>query len=894
MLAALPEPLLSWLILPMLLALSLGVGWLVAGSISRLPAHSPAERVALLWLLGVVTLSWIGTALAALGVFHPWSIGLSVALLAAVVRRRDLGRLWRRERPRTRGEEPSPPHPTQTEPPQVSPRSELAPTPRLVVVTVVALLILSGWLFARPAESFFLVDDSAVYAIGGVSLARTGSLLFQPATFLPTTDDLTRQFMGLDSYLQTVRHYGPFFQWTKNVPTVEIGFLPLPKIWLALSVWLFGASHAGWPTALMGLTGVMALYALARRLVGWRTGLAAAALLAVSFPQIWFSRYPISEAYTQALFLGGLYLAVLARQNAEDRPLSRDLAIWSGVALAALTVLRFEAALIIVLLVVFARLTWRPAAWRANGFARAWLASLLLASGYGMAVSLLMARHYWFSQTLSTLTPQLSRGVLVLLMILLLGGVWGWQRKWHHAEQISASLARGARWLPWVVLAGWLAWIALALWKVCLQDRGSSLPGWLTLYLSRPGVAVSSLGIAGLLFRERRDGERPELVTFLGLAAVFLLSYTINPLVNAVQPWAMRRLVPIVLPALALGAGWLLTDGLLELRGRWRRTQTSPVIAYAVAAGAIVLLCAQVGLIAQRSWPILTHTEQAGLYDQLRGVADRLPADAVVLFDNGQVGKRLTQAFELVFGHPTLAIQHNPEPNGSAVDRLLDSVLGQGRQAYFVVTDGDLVWQPERWQLVGRGVSNIATATLRTTQGRMPDATDIVSRTLRLEIYEIRPATNASAGPQLPLDVPVGEGGFAYFGEGFWGWALDDHGAPFRWTDGDGSIELPWPEADPNRPANACLVLEVAGGRPADAAQVELNVLVEGGSLYDGELKPGYGPQLLKLPLHDQPNRDADALQVRLESGTWTPDGDKPLGVLVRQVQLRQSADCAK
>jgi hypothetical protein len=68
-------------------------------------------------------------------------------------------------------------------------------------------------------------------------------------------------------------------------------------------------------------------------------------------------------------------------------------------------------------------------------------------------------------------------------------------------------------------------------------------------------------------------------------------------------------------------------------------------------------------------------------------------------------------------------------------------------------------------------------------------------------------------------------------------------------------------------------------------------VEVEGVTLYRRQLPPGYGPQILKLPLRDLPNR-GDGLEARLLSETWTPDGGAALGVLLRSVRLAASAEC--
>ena len=336
-----------------ILAGLLALGWLLAGRLASLSVHSTGER-GLVWLLvGTVGFSWVGVILAALRLFRWWA--LLLALLGAIlVARRVI-------RDNESGTASSP-----------------TPTPKLAAWAVLAVLGIALWLFARPAQSYFLVDDSAVYTLGGIILARDGSLLTKTGEVLPVTADFARSFYVHNQSGTLSRFYGPFYQYLIGTPELELGFLPLPKVWSALMVWLLGATYATWATPLFGVLGLATLYGFARRTVGWQAALISALLLTVSLPQIWFARYPISEMYAQATLWGAFYLALLARTEHGDRRLARQLAFWSAACLALWSVTRLESVVLLPLLAVVLLVGWGRVAWSQDGHARTWLATLLV------------------------------------------------------------------------------------------------------------------------------------------------------------------------------------------------------------------------------------------------------------------------------------------------------------------------------------------------------------------------------------------------------------------------------------------------------------------------------------------------------------------------------------
>lgn len=871
------------LILPALLVLALILGGIIAGRLRHLRTHSLSERAFLWTAVGVVTISWVGVLAATLDLFHKPVVALSLSVIAFIA--------WFRRRQNRRSADSSGAHTPNTP----SPVKLIVPTPLPVRILIVTFLCAAAVLYARPAESFFLVDDSAVYTIGGVLLARTGSLVARPEVFWKTTEDFVHQFMAIDPFLMTSRHFGPFYQWTANQTSIEVGFLPLPKVWIALAAWLSGPGYATWATPLFGVLGLAALYVLIRRLLSWQAGVASIVLLGLSLPQVWFARYPLSEVYTQFFLLTGLYLAVLARQNAMDFHLSRQLALWSALSLAALTVVRFEAALFLVVITAFLLVGWRRVTPNLTAFVRPWLLTLAVTTLYGLFISIGLARHYFLAQSLTTLGPDQVR--IGLIALIFLGGICViiWQRR----AMLGRAAVYFSAWPVWTNIGLWAACTILIIWQLLTRDWGKTLSGWLAQYWTLPGMISGGMGLGWLLYRgesaQRRGREslHPELMALVGLGLMLAIGYSLNPAVNPVHPWAVRRLVPVVLPLLALGAGGLFAWGFEFSKRLADETVFMRLRQWILVAGVVALFLWQSYAIAKMSWPLWTHQEMKGFYQQIRSIADQLPPDAMLLFDNGQTGERMTQVFEFVFERPSLSIRSTPaSTTASEIDRLIEAAHSRGQRILFVVTDGTLQWWPERWKLVSQGASKIETALLRPVQGRPPNASDIINRTLWLDVYEILPAVEDMPAPDLPITVPIGAGSYPYFRAGFENWTLTATGEPIRWTTGDGHVLLPWPENADGYLSDSCLILQVAGGRPIEDERALLDISMENQQIFSGVLPPGFEVQTLQIPVHKVRNNNDPGLEIALHSNTWNPDGNRVLGVLMHSMTLTTAAAC--
>jgi len=141
---------------------------------------------------------------------------------------------------------------------------------------------------------------------------------------------------------------------------------------------------------------------------------------------------------------------------------------------------------------------------------------------------------------------------------------------------------------------------------------------WLAWYL---GVGALAAGVAGLsLAWKHAVQRRTELLAFLFSALLVSTVYITKPSITGDQLWAMRRFLPITIPALYIGGAFLAQS----VAQRWRGSFSHA----GVFAVAVVLLVILPGYLA---WPLRTSTSYRGQYRVVQEVCAQLPPGAAAL-----------------------------------------------------------------------------------------------------------------------------------------------------------------------------------------------------------------------------------------------------------------------
>ena len=466
--------------------------------------------------------------------------------------------------------------------------------PVLVVPAVVIALILTRHLVPESPQ----VSRAALAGAGGAVLMAMAWYMFQRGH--------TAEMIGLDrdpaqytlSALYLMHHTTPDVALdpalpglAAQVPGVLTDFLKgnsgavnhiqgsdlLPGL-LAMFGWAFGTQGVFTGNVAIGAFGLLSVYALSRRILGPLWGLAPVLLLAVTMPLASFSRMPYTETVALIFFCGmmvALWVAVEKRQ--------RWLYALSGAFAGATMIARIDGGLTMVAgLAALALLAVAPVSPGRRKEGRQ--ALLLFAAGAAPAAALgWLDLRVHSPNYLGGLTAELEPVLLLMPVILLLGvglsllrGVTVPAARWMADHRRGLSITAGI-----VVGVGALVMVSRPWWLVnhFVHNRdgldyegsiaarqkaeGLAIDGtrsydeytinWLAWYLSWTVVVAALIGAIQIAvqFCRKRD---PRLLAVWTVPVVVGLAYLNRISITPDQIWALRRLMPVVIPATAIAA----------------------------------------------------------------------------------------------------------------------------------------------------------------------------------------------------------------------------------------------------------------------------------------------------------------------------------------------------
>jgi hypothetical protein len=340
----------------------------------------------------------------------------------------------------------------------------------------------------------------------------------------------------------------------------------LPML-LAVGQWFGGWTGLFLVPAICAGLAVLAFGGLAARTIGAGWAPLAALTLAAALPVLHTANGTYSEPLAQLVLLGGLCLLLDGLRRVD-----RSLAFVAGIVLGTATVVRVDALREVVLLipvVIWLAVRGRPEA-RPLGI------GLLLGATAGVVDGLFGSRPYILS----------IKGSVIPLVV---GGVVVTAAGWYVVRRARRrGLPPMPAWLPtagmWAVV---VVGIALALRPLFITERSTANRGavfavqglqrqqglvedptrtysehtvqWLAWWIG-PIALVLAVAGAALIVRAVLRGRAPQwtplMILLLGTTAATLLRPGITP----DHPWADRRFVPVVLPAVVLFAVWTLSE----------------------------------------------------------------------------------------------------------------------------------------------------------------------------------------------------------------------------------------------------------------------------------------------------------------------------------------------
>lgn len=622
----------SWLGVLLLVILAALTGFLLAARFIPRGSRWSLPMAFAALVMGVISVGWVALVLAELGVF---SVPALLAVLAMPVGLLGFWQ-WRGAGKGDATGEYAPPE------------DRLA---RWEWVMLAVWLAAALWLYFRPHEYIFGGADAGVYVSLGAEIAQHGGFRVTDELLAGMTPEMRAAVLRpLPNTPFADSYYLPGFYVTDEATgQLTPQFYPLHPVLQAI---VYGFAGGGAPgvhaelllTGLWIMLGALAVYLTARDIGGPATGALALIGLTLSALQVWFGRYPTSEALTQFLLWAGIWSA--GRWLEERRPA----ALWafvSGCAFGAVFLVRIDS---LVLLPVFGVvLLWRWLrgwqridSWFAVPFGVLVIHSLL--HGHFLSAPYFYETVGYGFILLGRLWPFLLGGLLGLALLLLwLPRRVGRYRAPDHVQRVVRYVLLAL--LFAYALYGWF--LRPELNTITLRPdtfSAGEIPvtnheNWIRLgwYLSPLGIWLGVLGAGLMLWRVNRQS-----VMVLALGMMFAGVYLWNISANPHHVYVMRRYVPAVMPFFILGAAYLL--GYLGFRrADWDRVAPGFLRRLPYPAGPLLVAAVTVGWLVGLGWSargFVSQVDHAGLTTQIDALAAGLPPDAVLLFnDQSPVGE---------------------------------------------------------------------------------------------------------------------------------------------------------------------------------------------------------------------------------------------------------------
>jgi hypothetical protein len=723
----------SWLVIVVIASFVIGLGSAIVLQFLSVRSWLTIGGVFASITLGIVLGGWLALVLAELDLFSTsyilvlWLIVLTTLLTLAFLRRHQTELHNQLEKAEL-----------------ISLPKEETPWEKIFPLILILWMVAAAWLFFRPHEYILGGADAGVYVSLGAEIAQNGGFTLQDdalAELAPALSDIFLRPLTTnpvaDAYL-----FPGFYVIDSGSGAVTPQFYPFFPSWLAVAFGL-GSSPLEGVRAELLLTGLWMILAsiaviLTAREVG---GLLAAVLLmaglSVSALQVWFGRYPTTEALTQFLIWSGLWAMV--RWQAGEKPV----ALWAlvcGSALGAVFLVRIDILILLPFFALFVIGLWlngwsKSDWWFVIPFSLLVLQSLfhgaVLSAPYfsehiGFGLRLLWA-YWWLTALLVT------GGVLALWA---LSGYRERYRGLLRYRMPFILIAIGA-FLAYAIYGWFVRPIILeaslrpdlyseTLLLITNHENWRRL-GW---YLSIPGIWLGVTGICLLIWKMER-----KTVVLVAVGILFSVIYLWNVRANPHQIYVMRRYVPVVVPFFLFGGAYFISQ--------------IPRIISSGKNGRVagVFLTALLGMIwlGQLGWSargFISQVDNEGVLEQLAEINEDLPPQSVLLFNDSSpvgLGDFWGTPLKYIFGHDVFTIRDVDLLQQAPLAETIEFWQNSGRR---VVWFGDPQWLSQQGFDYQVTTYNISSQRMESSYQHKPQQVIPVSWHLEAAFIEPGPRLN--------------------------------------------------------------------------------------------------------------------------------------------------------
>jgi len=558
----------------------------------------------------------------------------------------------------------------------------------LALAVIIAALVL----FSPPSPTVFGWSDVGVYPNIAAHIEREGGVALEVSTVKevgPQRRELVYKPSSDPSNPYQAYENKAFFITDFDSGEVVPQFYYLWPALMAVFASFLGLGLQFWAVTAMGLLALWGFLLLARRLMDWRWGLAAAVLAALSPLLLYFARYATTEMMNMALFVSGslCLTAYLQAEKGGEKGGVKGLAVTAALLFTLGFLCRIDFVVILIPLGlcylgkrVFARLS--SADWWFCGllFTGAVIASLI-----GWIFSAPYIHNIWSSVLNIRWSILLIIGAVLILAVL----AFIFARRLKPAALWLAKHRNLYMSLLWLALGAWFIYLyflrpqgvdPLIEYGVINPILGPSynietLVRW-AWYFSFLGALLVFAGYALWFTRKRRFAEVPVVMMGFIFTLVFSWSLRCTPL----HILAMRRLIPVVFPIAMLVIVFVLKS-LVDMTNK--APERLAGIAKVFAAG---LLLYFILFSVNASLPIIGLEEGGNQLELCGDIAQDVEEDGVVLMDYN-LGDLFGPPLRCFYGIENAWILDNSIIEGGEFSRLLEDLGFPDRAIY-------LLWRP--------------------------------------------------------------------------------------------------------------------------------------------------------------------------------------------------------
>lgn len=748
-----------------------------------------------------------------------------------------------------------------------------------------ALLLMIGVTIAlspRPFQYIVGGRDHGLYVNTGVHIARTGRILIHDSGLVSAPPESRPALIKPDVSVYRSGLPGPWSEGQRlsglTIRDLDEGIVAphafhLYPALIAVFYAVGGVRFALGTTMVFSLLSTLGIYFAGRRLFGQPVALLALLLLVLNVSHMWFTQYPTAEILVQFFIWGGLFAFHVMLTT-----YSRYAAVIAGLSFGLIHLTKLDTVFIPVILFIFLAYLWFTRRFHRSTwfFVVPYLLLLFHTAVHAFFISTIyfidqavrallpdfMARalaeaaagHPYPTDILSRLLQQntwaIVMGLLALAALLfvvtryrkLAGDKLMWLERHARLGKSLMAIGFGLFALYAYLIHPYFQLDALA---TPLNGTKQSLT-LLSLYLTPLGLLLGMVGLLQVIVGSK--GKKANF-TWLFLFGNMLPLFIFGAVITPDHFWAIRRYVPVAIPAFILFAAYLLWQLVPQRLDNW-------------AKGLLPLGLTAVLLITfwQDTRPVTGIVEYEGMIEQVSQLADSFPPNAVLLFEETDAANRVTAPLWIIFDETVFTIRADAKDDPTLATAV-QAWQAEARDVYWITTDGG---QPAT--LDGLTADYALTRTIAVPMVETP--TDHLPRQTghflaNFDAYRLVDKSQVSA-PEKVTTLAIGSGTHEqYVHKGLYPTKAWPGLTPRRWTGDRVVIDLPVS----SHPVE--LLIMMGNGRPQHAPVPEVEVYVN--NTYLDTVQVEGQAAVYSWPMPEDAQTGGETARLRLEVEPWIP-----------------------